>query len=245
MGLFLQKIKDFFAGGVAKWVNASKTFRIISIVVVSCVAAGLIAFGSWYWFVPTEILGMDASHYQGTISWKAVKNSSQIKFVYLKATEGRTYTDAGFKQNWKGAAAADLKVGAYHFFSASSTGTEQANHFIANVPKEKGMLPPAIDIEANITQESDFKQQVADYVKIVQAHYGQKPVFYVPPRIFNLLYDQYSDYPFWVINIKTKPNVAGWTFWQYTYSGTVAGVNGKVDFDKYQGSRFSFYQLLS
>lgn len=245
MGQFLQKIKDFLFGCKTKWLGLSRTIRTISIVAVCVIVAGAIAFGAWYWFCPTTIEGMDASHYQGTVSWKAVKNSSNIKFVYLKATEGKAYLDATFQQNWKGASAAGLKVGAYHFFSASSSGEEQAQNFITNVPKVKGALPPAIDIEATITQEDDFKKQVAAYVKLVEAHYGQKPVFYVPPRIFNLLYDQYSNYPFWVINTKTKPNVAGWTFWQYTYKGTVAGVDGKVDLDRFQGSRWDFYRLLS
>lgn len=245
MSTFFEKIKNGLTGCKEKWCALSKTIRVISIVAVCCIVAGAIAFGTWYWFCPTQIEGMDASHYQGTVSWKAIKKSSNIQFVYLKATEGKAYVDSTFQQNWKDAAASGLKVGAYHFFSPSSSGEDQAENFIATVPQVKGTLPPAIDIEATITQEDDFKKQVAAYVKLVEAHYGQKPVFYVPPKIFNLLYDEYSNYPFWVINIKTKPNVVGWTFWQYSYKGSVAGVDGNIDLDRFQGSRYDFYRLLA
>ncbi|AYF40189.1 hypothetical protein CN246_00040 [Ethanoligenens harbinense] len=109
--------------------------------------------------------------------------------------------------------------------------------------ERKRRIAPAIDIESSVTQESDFKQQVADYVKLVQAHYGQKPVFYVSARMFDLLYDQFSDYPFWIINYKTKPNIKDWTFWQYSEKGKLPGVDGSVDLDRYHGSRFAFYFL--
>ncbi len=243
MKTVLGKIKGFFIGLWGRFSALPKIARIISITAACCVLAGLIAFGAWYWFYPTTILGMDASHYQGAISWKAIRQNSGVRFVYLKATEGKTYVDARFKQNWNGAAAAGLKVGAYHFFSTSSTGEDQAKNFIATVPKESGGLPPAIDIEASVTQESDFKQQVADYVKLVQAHYGQKPVFYVSARMFDLLYDQFSNYPVWIINYKTKPNIKGWTLWQYSEKGVLPGVSGYVDLDRYHGSRFAFYFL--
>lgn len=246
MGQIFQAIRDFFSGLKTKWSGWPKTARIVSIVIVCCIVAGLIAFEGWYWFSPTVIEGMDASHYQGNISWKAVTQSSNhIEFVYLKATEGRTYVDSTFKTNWNGARNVGLKVGAYHFFSSSSSGEDQAKNFIAAVPKVKGALPPAIDIEATITQENDFKKQVTAFVKLVQAHYGQKPVFYVPPRIYNILYSEYSDYPFWVINTKSKPDVVDWTFWQYTYNGSIAGINGKVDLDRYQGTRMNLIRLLS
>jgi GH25 family lysozyme M1 (1,4-beta-N-acetylmuramidase) len=31
----------------------------------------------------------------------------------------------------------------------------------------------------------------------------------------------------------------GWTFWQYTSSGSVAGISGRVDLDRYNGTDFS------
>lgn len=245
----LRAVRGFFSGALRAAAGFFRGLtglrRVLFIVVSAAVVAALVIFGCVYWFAPVTIEGMDASHYQGAISWKAVRKSSSVRFVYLKATEGSDYTDARFASNLAGAKAAGLKVGAYHYFTTTSTGEAQAQHFIATVSKTSGMLAPAVDIEIAVTKEDDFKQQVADYVKLIEAHYGQKPVFYVPSKVYNLLYDTYSDYPFWVISLKTTPTVSGWTFWQYSNSATLPGVDGKIDLDCFQGSRFDFHKLLS
>ena len=31
----------------------------------------------------------------------------------------------------------------------------------------------------------------------------------------------------------------GWTFWQYTSDGTVPGISGRVDLDRYKGTDFT------
>ena len=42
--------------------------------------------------------GIDASHHQGAIDWRAVAGDG-ITFAYLKATEGTSYTDPTFAQH--------------------------------------------------------------------------------------------------------------------------------------------------
>ena len=37
--------------------------------------------------------------------------------------------------------------------------------------------------------------------------------------------------------------VPGWTFWQYTSSGTVAGMSGSVDLDRYNGTDLRPYLI--
>lgn len=223
--------------------NLPKPARLALWIGLPVIVVAAVAVTLWYWFAPTLIRGIDVSNYQGTISWRAVAQDKTVKFVYIKATEGHAFVDASFSRNWKSAAEAGLRVGAYHYFTASSTGAEQAQNFINNVPKVKGMLPPVIDIEATITKEADFKTQVADYVRLVQAHYGIRPVFYVPPKMFDLLYDDYSTYPFWIIGGTSSPNIKGWTFLQYSNTGRIAGIDGKIDMDKFQGSRWAFWHL--
>lgn len=241
-GLFAGRRESGFrvSGFFSKFPKPARLAVWIGLAVAAAAVAAVLLI---YWFVPTKIYGIDVSNYQGTISWRAVRQDKAVKFVYIKATEGHAFSDASFNRNWKSAAEAGLRIGAYHYFTASSSGAEQAQNFINNVPKVKGMLPPVIDIEATITKETDFKTQVADYVRLVQAHYGVKPVFYVPPKMFDLLYDDYSDYPFWVIAGTSSPNISGWTFLQYSNTGRIAGVDGKIDMDEYQGSRWAFWHL--
>lgn len=212
-------------------------------------AAVVIGIGAWQiaqQFRQTTLEGIDVSHYQGDISWRAVAETHKVKFVYLKASEGSTYQDPTFASNCKAAEKYHLVVGAYHYYSLSKSGADQAANFISVVPKMKGALPPAIDIEANVTSQSDFKDQLADYVRTITKHYGQKPVFYVPSKVYNLLYDDYAGYHFWIIDVSgQKPTVPGWTFWQYSNKGKVAGISGSVDLDRYRGSLWNFRGMLS
>lgn len=216
------------------------------IIVAGVIVLGFAGFCAYWEFAPTRLYGIDVSHYQGDISWRALKESG-AKFAYVKATEGKSFTDPDFKTNWNDALSHKIPVGAYHYYSASSSGTEQAAYYIAQVPRVKGVLPPAIDIETSGTNLPDFKKQLAVFVQAIKVHYGVKPVFYVPPRVYNLLYDDYVGYDFWIIDYKSvkSPDVRGWTFWQYTDKGSRAGVNGHVDLDVFQGSRWSFRSMLA
>ena len=239
----LRRIPEFF-GNIFRRVP-----KPVWIGVGAAAAAVLIGLGVWrvvVQFRPTTLEGIDVSHYQGDISWRAVAENHKVKFVYVKASEGSSYQDPNFTHNRETAAKYHIAVGAYHYYSISKTGTEQADNFISAVPKKKGSLPPAIDIEANVTSQSDFKSQLSDYVSAVTKYYGQKPVFYVPPKVYNLLYDDYAGYHFWVIDVNdSKPSVTGWTFWQYSNKGKIAGISGNVDLDRYRGSLHDFDTLLS
>ena len=93
-----------------------------------------------------KIRGIDVSAYQGNIDWNILSNQ-EIDFAFIKATEGSSFVDEKFKENYENAIKTNLKIGAYHFFSYDSEGSTQADNFIKNVPKTEEMLPPVVDIE--------------------------------------------------------------------------------------------------
>jgi lysozyme len=196
-------------------------------------------------FSVRDIRGIDVSNYQGNISWRAIAENGSAKFVYIKATEGMTYQDPYFTKNWNGAAKYGVTAGAYHFFTLTSTGSEQAQNFISMVPKQKGKLPPAVDIETKIASESQLKSELSDYISAVTKYYGRKPVLYVSSKVYNILYDEYPGYDFWIVDYDGKPAAKGWTFWQYSEKGTSAGIDGKIDLDLYRGSLWNYKKLLS
>lgn len=220
-----------------------KVARIASIIGAAVVVAGLAAFLLIREFAPTNIYGIDVSHYQGDISWKAISESGKVSFAYIKATEGSTYQDPNFKTNWESAAKYGITEGAYHFFVMTSSGEDQAQNYIATVPKKSGSLPPAIDIETSNLSNADFYQQLSDYITLVTDYYGVKPVLYVPYRVYNQIYDDYSDYTFWIID-DAVPTIKGWSIWQYSSKNTISGITGNVDGDVYVGSPYSFQQFL-
>ena len=97
--------------------------------------------------------GIDVSRYQGNIDWAKVK-ASGMTFVFIKATEGQTYTDPNFQKNVSGALAAGMLVGTYHFFRATSTdGAKDERRNASTLNKVGGakalQLPPVMDYENN------------------------------------------------------------------------------------------------
>ena len=111
-----------------------KSFRIgpravLAFICIGVVLTALYGYGVLQgWFLlnnPSReqypIRGVDVSHYQGDIDWE-VLSRQDIRFAYIKATEGSSHTDERFRENWDHAADTELKVGAYHFFSFDRTG---------------------------------------------------------------------------------------------------------------------------
>lgn len=68
-----------------------------------------------------EVRGVDVSSYQGDINWKVLAKQG-ISFAFIKATEGSSFLDENFKENYENAISTDLKIGVYHFFSFDSNG---------------------------------------------------------------------------------------------------------------------------
>src|SRR5689334_1580650 len=90
-----------------------------------------------------EVQGIDVSHYQGVIDWNQVAEAGTA-FVFIKATEGTSYVDPQFQDNWSGAKAAGLLRGAYHFFQPGEDPQQQAEYFLSVVQTVPGDLPPVL-----------------------------------------------------------------------------------------------------
>ena len=80
-----------------------------------------------------EYQGIDVSDWQGYIDYSSVK-ASGIDIVYIKASQGSHIKDAYFDINYENAKANGLKVGFYHFLTATNTEeAEQEAQFFASV----------------------------------------------------------------------------------------------------------------
>ena len=93
--------------------------------------------------------GIDVSHHQGAIDWQKVAQDSCIQFVYIKATEGKTYTDPSYSTYIKGAQREKLKCGSYHYFRMTSSAQEQFNNFKKATKTFTQDLIPMVDVELN------------------------------------------------------------------------------------------------
>lgn len=191
------------------------------------------------------IKGVDVSHYQGNIDWQ-VLSGEDIRFAYIKATEGSSHTDEKFLYNYAEARKTELKIGAYHFFSFDSPGSSQAEHFIRTVEPFEGMLPPAVDVEfygdkkKNPPKAEDVEAELRAYLSRVEQAYDRKPVIYATMEAWELyIRGRFDEYPLWIRNILREPVLQSgaengqeqsWTFWQYTDRGRLKGYAGEEVF---------------
>src|ERR1044071_8779993 len=74
--------------------------------------------------------GMDVSSHQGAVNWSTAW-ANGARFAYVKATEGTTYQNPDFAQQYNGSFNIGMIRGAYHFaLPDRSSGATQGNFFV-------------------------------------------------------------------------------------------------------------------
>ena len=223
-------------------------FRLAVPIAVLLVLGGLVIAYFSGWWMPNNPLnrypvkGIDVSHHQGTVDWNAVAGDG-VRFVYLKATEGSDFQDDHFEANRKGAVAAGLACGAYHYFTLKTSGVAQAQIFIRTVPT--GMdLPPAVDLEtwgnaAERPSVQEFQSELTAFMDQVRRHYGTEPVIYTSSDFIRAYLAGFPIKRLWYRAIVVTPHADGfdqWSCWQFTEKARVKGIAGFVDMDVFHGS---------
>ena len=203
------------------------------------------------------IHGIDVSKYQGAIDWPAAAKGG-VRFAYLKATEGGDRKDDRFQANWDGARAAGIPTGAYHFYYFCRPVEDQIAWFKTHVPPAADALPPVLDMEWNPDSPTCKKRPPADQIRRdmnvflseMEAFYGKKPIIYTTVDFHrDVLPGQLGHHRFWLRSVASHPSKKygdrRWTFWQYTATGSVPGVSGKVDRNVFAGSEAQWQAFLA
>ncbi|OMF21431.1 glycoside hydrolase [Paenibacillus sp. FSL H8-0548] len=227
-----------------------KVKRIIVIFISIVLLLGFLEYKGLIWHnslfaMKYKVRGLDVSHYQGDIDWRTVANTRKYQFVYMKATEGNDFTDDTYQKNWDHAKANGLLVGAYHFFSARSSGEQQADHFISVVDSDEASLPPVIDIEIALTHDvAVIQHELKAMSDKLEAAYKKKPIFYVTYDTYNTYTASgFESYDIWIRDIVKHPSLQdkrGWLLWQYCNRGHVAGIDAYVDINVFKGDQAAF-----
>ncbi|MEM6332890.1 MAG: MprA protease, GlyGly-CTERM protein-sorting domain-containing form [Planctomycetota bacterium] len=191
--------------------------------------------------------GIDVSHWQGTINWTAVANDG-IDYAFIKATEGVGFTDSRFASNAAGAEAAGLYVAPYHFARPglnANDAVNEANYFlqVAGGVMGDGYLPPVLDLEVDDGPMSpaQLTAWALDFSDTIEAAIGIKPLLYTGSSFASTqLTSAITELPLWIANWGvSSPNTSHWDeydFWQYTATGSVAGISGNVDRNVFKSS---------
>jgi GH25 family lysozyme M1 (1,4-beta-N-acetylmuramidase) len=205
----------------------------------------------------TQLEGIDVSHWQGTIDWAKVRAAGK-RFAYIKASEHTSFVDDKYQTNRSRAKSAGVKVGAYHFARpdiGTSDAYAEADHFIETADWTSGELRPVLDLEdTGGLSSSALQTWVKAFVQRIYDRTGVRAVIYVSPSFWtnkmgNSTWFAKNGYDvLWIAHWTTakSPSVPAeswggksWTFWQYTSDGSVPGISGRVDLDRYNGTDLS------
>lgn len=190
--------------------------------------------------------GYDMSHYQGNVDWDIISKDPLAGFIYLKATEGVALTDSKYQYNIEEARKRGLKVGSYHFFRAQLNPTEQYDLFMSVVDMKKQDLIPLVDVEVlpKRMPHSLFIQRLEIFCELLEKAYGCKPMIYTGKNFYEKQLAHTSinarDYKFmiaaYVVDEPVLKTEDDYLIWQFTGSGTAAGIRGKVDISRFRGN---------
>ncbi len=196
--------------------------------------------------------GIDVSYYNKTIDWEEVKESG-VDFAIIRAgyrgygAAGTLCTDVKFVENIEGALDAGIQVGVYYFTEAinKQEAIEEAEYCLDKIKDYDVTLPIVIDYEfptdssgpigrmykANLSKSAATNNCIAFCETIKDA--GYEPMIYANKSDLATLINGTKlsqSYKIWLANYTNKTTYSNpYEYWQYTSSGSVDGITGKVD----------------
>jgi GH25 family lysozyme M1 (1,4-beta-N-acetylmuramidase) len=131
------------------------------------------------------IHGVDVSGWQPQTNWATVRSQTNIRFAFIKATEGldQGYYEAQFGQDWKESRANGVIRSPYCFFHADEDPIKQADEFLGIINANGGLrptdLPPMLDLEYTygVSPQKTLDNALA-WCKEIEAKTGRKPIIY-------------------------------------------------------------------
>jgi GH25 family lysozyme M1 (1,4-beta-N-acetylmuramidase) len=189
-------------------------------------------------------LGIDVSKWNGDIDWDVVKaegvDFAIIRCGYRGSSSGWLIEDPYFYKNLQGAKKAGVKVGIYFFTQATNAveAVEEASAALALIGDIDIDYPIFIDTEGaggngradNL--DVDTRTTVVNaFCKTIQDS-GLEAGIYASRNWYlnNLNTDELGGYNIWLAEYRQTPLYEGkYDMWQYTSSGSVSGIEGRVD----------------
>lgn len=184
--------------------------------------------------------GIDISSYQGYIDWAKVSSDKDIRFVYIKATEGATYRSPHYAHNVTQARRHGLLVGSYHYLTSTSTIDEQFANFSKLALKSVQDLIPMLDVEVRGNwSRSQLIDSVDKFCNLVENLYGVQPMIYSTMGFYNKnLTPHFNKHHLYIgrySNTEPEINWEGeYTIWQYSETGIIPGIDTYVDLCRYR-----------
>lgn len=202
------------------------------------------------------VFGIDISRYQGNEINFLNKQVDQLTFIICKATEGITYTDSSFKNNWPAIKAKGYVRGAYHFYHCIDDPAKQVANYLGVMGEFLNTdFPPIVDFEETSidagVNKATIQTNLLYFLTLLTQKTGRKPLIYTDNNTANayLTNPAFANYSLWIADYNktlTIPNVwkaAKWSFWQQTQSYKL---NGQLnDYDVFNGDDAAFTDFIN
>lgn len=196
-----------------------------------------------------SVLGIDVSSFQGDIDWEQVR-SAGVEFVMIRiggrgyGEEGRLYADTKAQENYAGAKAAGLQVGAYFFSQAISVAEakEEAAYALELIRDWELEMPVVYDWEylgqeartANVDKRTLTDCTLA-FCRDMEDAGREAMTYFNPNQSDNHIYlEELTEYRSWLALYSDRMTFPYRVdMWQYTNAGSVPGIEGEVDLNLY------------
>ena len=188
--------------------------------------------------------GIDVSNWQGYINYAEVRDAG-IQVVYIKASQGTNIKDVYFDINYENAKANGLRVGFYHYLTATNTeqAQEEANFFVSVISGKTPDCKLVLDYETFGGVEREEINNIArTFMQRVEELTNKEVILYSDLSNATSTFDTSlaEDYDLWIAYYEDRNNLinieTSWNTYvgiQYTDRGRVNGINGNVDRDLY------------
>ncbi len=184
-----------------------------------------------------SIKGIDVSKWQGVINWDKVAGSG-IQFAMIRSSFGSSSTDPYYETNYTGAKASGIAVGVYHYSYATTVAkaATEVQFLISKLQGKQFEYPICVDIEDSSMSTLSKKALTDIAITYLDAlsNAGYYPMIYANKTWFTTKLDdtQLAGYDHWLAQWGSSITYTGEVgIWQYSSSGTVSGISGKVDMD--------------
>jgi lysozyme len=193
-----------------------------------------------------KVRGIDLSHHNGRINYDKLDS---LDFVFLKVTEGTSWTDKTFSKHYHAFREREIAIGAYHFFRFDTDGKSQAQHFLAHLAGKEFQIPLVVDVEQEnnpFVPRAKVIARLDAFVKEVKRQTGIKPIIYTNGIGYSdFISDDFDDHTLWLSSTnKWRPAMTDCTFWQFNINADLSAITHDVDLNVFRGSREEWEEYL-
>lgn len=186
----------------------------------------------------SNALGIDIYEGSGDITWSDVLASGRV-FASIKVAEGVTYRDSRYKTNYAGAGAVGILRMAYIYAHPNDDPKATVDNLLGAIEGMTFELGIALDLEVTggLTP-AQLQTWVDTFSSCYAAKTGEPPLDYSYPTFIQrnkLRFGGSGSRGLWIASYGARPS-EGWTFWQYSSTGSVPGVPGPCDLDEFNGT---------